>query len=168
MDGTVTNLDSALDAQIEVMRAWVAVAQREQQHLLAVEPEGITACVRERETLTQSMADAIKGVHDTVADLRDHFGIGREEDVTVSTLARHFDALNQQKIRDRIRCLESLSQALLELNAVNMLHAQRGLQVVEGYTALLTGRASTDISDAYTNQGRARRRTSKSFWGRRI
>ena len=93
MDGTVTNLDSALDAQIEVMRAWVAVAQREQQHLLAVEPEGINACVREREALTRAMAEAIQSVHHTVADLRAHFGIGREEDVTVSTLARHFDAL---------------------------------------------------------------------------
>ena len=169
MDDSVSTLDSALSAQIEVMREWVAVAQREQVHLLAIEPEGIHACVEERHKLTEEMAEAIESVHATISDLRNRLGITDAKPATVSTIAPYLDSSARERIEERVLCLESLGQAMLELNAINMLHAQRGLNIVEGYTAVLTASDPVENgSPGYNKRGRTQRASTKSRWARSI
>jgi flagellar biosynthesis/type III secretory pathway chaperone len=170
MDGSVSNLESALNSQINVLRAWVQVAQREQQHLIVVEPEGIHACVEERQQLMAPLKEAIDDVNATLADTRRYLGLRDNQARTVTGMLRHLEPGYRQRIKERSDCLASLGQALMELNTVNMLHARRGLKIVQDYTVLLTGGQGTLTApnDGYTKLGRMQAPLLASHLARRI
>ena len=53
------SLEVALGAQIEILRALVEVAQREQQHLIAVETDQIHVCVESPVGRARSKGDPV-------------------------------------------------------------------------------------------------------------
>jgi hypothetical protein len=142
----------------------VEVAQREQQHLLAVESDQIHVCVMQRKTLFERLDSANGATEEAVSALRETLGLDKEQAPTLSRLFKRLEPAYREHLRERCACLESLAQALGELNAINMVHAQRGLRVVRGFTALLADNGHVEASDAYTKNGRATQSRHTPGW----
>ena len=151
------SLEVALGAQIEILRALVEVAQREQQHLIAVETEQIHLCVDRRRTLLANLDLANNTTEHAVDALREACAVSEQEAPTLFSLLGHLQPGHREQLRERCACLESLAQALGELNSINMVHAQRGMRIVRSYNALLADNGQVQTSDVYTKTGRTLR-----------
>jgi flagellar biosynthesis/type III secretory pathway chaperone len=151
------NLGVALSAQIEILRALVEVAQREQQHLIAVETDNIHVCVERRRTLLENLETANGSTEHAVDALRETLNLDKQKVPSLSSLLRHLEPGHRDQLNERCACLESLAQALGELNSINMVHAQRGMRIVRSYNALLADNGRVQTVDVYTKNGRTSR-----------
>ena len=151
------SLEVALGAQIEILRALVEVAQREQQHLIAVETDQIHVCVERRKTLLANLDVANSTTEHAVDALRNELTLSKEKAPTLSSLLRFLQPGHREQLSERCACLESLAQALGELNSINMVHAQRGMRIVRSYNALLSDNGHVQTAGVYTKTGRTLR-----------
>ncbi len=145
-----------MDEELVTLHALVLCTQKEQEHLLAFEPECLDALVREKRALitqqeqlrTQREAlveEALPGVPADEATL----GLLVEQ-VGVS----HAAALTER--RGRIRALLG---ALAELNEVARVYAHRHLRFVRECRTKLGGGYKTGVQTSYDSVGRPQRRT---------
>lgn len=158
------SLETALSVQIEILRAMVTVAQQEQQHLLAVETTEIHASVTRRKALFKRLESANAMTEMAVDVLREKLGLSKKKAPTLSALLRRLEPAYREHLSERRACVQSLAQALGELNAINMVHAQRGLRVVRGFTSLLNENGRVEANDSYTKDGRQSRGQQGRGW----
>ena len=134
----------------------VEVAQREQRHLIAFEPEAIQACNNERAELLETQEYIEGQIRSNMNHTRKDLGIDVEEAPTLKKLARVISGKTREEIEARCTCVEALAGTLRELHAMNALHAERGLKTVRGYLRMLTGSIKQRRGTTYTQKGRTR------------
>ena len=157
----VATLASALDAHIMLMRDLVEVSQREQQHLIAFETRALAACTEEKRVLMSQIAASEASVRQALDESYAAFELTPEgEEQTITELVGALPEARREELSARTSQLRSLTGSLQELQAMSLVHAERGLLFVKAYTSLLKsvqGEESDEPNVLYDSTGRARR-----------
>ncbi len=139
-----------LDRQVGLMEELVALAQREQQHLIAFEAAALASCVAEKRIAAQ----AIEVTGQKIRAVLDPAGVA-----SVAALADLLSPPDRDRVMERVVCLRSLGQSLDELHQMTLVQARRGIGFVRGYANLLRGgdpAATPTSGGTYTAHGRSR------------
>ena len=149
-------LIESLDQLKDVMGRLVEVAQREQKHLIAFEPDALQACNNERAELLELQANLELSVRALMNKTRDELGLEKQDAPTLTRLAKAVSGKTRIAIEERCTCIEALAGTLRELHSMNAVHAERGLKTVRGYLRTLTGAVEERRATTYTAKGRTR------------
>ena len=149
-------LIESLDQLKDVMGRLVEVAQREQKHLIAFEPDALQACNNERAELLELQANLELSVRALMSKTREELGLEQQEAPTLTRLAKVISGKTRMAIEERCTCIEALAGTLRELHSMNAVHAERGLKTVRGYLRTLTGAVEGRRATTYTAKGRTR------------
>ena len=149
-------LIETLDQLKDVMGQLVEVAQREQRHLIAFEPDALQACNNERAELLETQEELEGTIRALMTKARKELGLDAEDAPTLVRLAKRISGKTRQMIEERCTCIEALAGTLQELHSMNALHAERGLKTVRGYLHMLTGSIRERRATTYTAKGLTR------------
>ncbi|MGM0578348.1 MAG: flagellar export chaperone FlgN [Myxococcota bacterium] len=153
-------LADALDGHIALTRQMVEIAQREQQHLIAFEPQALAGCTEEKRALMAQLEASAASVQATLEETARHEGLAAEGDgLTVRALCEHLAPARREPVETRAECLRALSSSLRELQAMTLVHAERGMRLVRSYGALLRSEdpaAATEPAGLYNASGKRR------------
>jgi flagellar biosynthesis/type III secretory pathway chaperone len=149
-------LIESLDQLKDVMGNLVEVAQREQRHLIAFEPEALQACNNERAELLETQEGLEGSIRALMEKARNDLGLESDEAPTLVKLAKQISGKTREIIEERCTCIEALAGTLQELHSMNAFHAERGLKTVRGYLHMLTGSIRERRATTYTPKGRTR------------
>ncbi len=152
-------LIETLESLKHVMEDLVEVAQREQRHLIAFEPEALQSCNSERAELLDRQQELEVSIRAQMVRARNELGLEESEAPTLRKLARTISGKTQETLEERCTCIEALAGTLRELHGMNALHAERGLKTVRGYLQVLTGAVKRNRGTTYTAAGRRRSET---------
>lgn len=162
MRAVVASLCEALETQTGVLDALVSASQRQLVALvgyraeLRSEPSALEEVSDELRRLTELLAratDAMRGRAQAVVEEM-ALPVGLADGL--SAVVRALPEAERELAEQRVSELHSLTQALAELQHVNQVHAQRGLQVVGAWWALAKSGGSGEDGTVYTKRGRAR------------
>ncbi len=149
-------LIQSLDHLKSILSDLVEVAQREQRHLIAFEPDAIQQCNAERAQLLEDQEVVEVRVRNSMELVRREMKIDGDKAPTLVKMADFLPIPMQKVLRERCACLQALAGTLRELHSMNALHAERGLRTVRGYMQMLAGSAKDAGAQTYTARGRSR------------
>lgn len=139
---TVQQLLQMLDEEVCALENLVSCTQREQQHILAFEPEELGVVVEEKRQLLM-LEDALRIRREAlVANLLRQLGASATAR-TLSDLVA-IEPPRATALRVRRDRLQALLGALSELNAVAAIHAKRQLRWSRSCRKALTGKRSDE------------------------
>lgn len=152
-------LTASIEAQVSATRDLVEATQAEQAHLLAFDVPSLSAATTRR----IGLIDVVERCNTATRAAFEAARNGHPDAVNVRALAH---LVGDVHLADRANALRALTAALVELNAITMVHTKRSVGTAKAYAALLTrGPAGITAGAAYTRTGRA---TLNSAAGGRI
>ncbi len=145
----------ALDAQARALGDLVTITQHEQAAMLAFDIGALSDSVDRKRGVLERVAAADRAAREAFEGARAAAGVPAAQAETVTALAGHVGGEAAAALLERASRIRALGAALGELAALNMVHAQRGLQTVRAYAGLLTGRGAPQAAGTYGRNGRA-------------
>ena len=156
-------LTEALEGHIALMQDLIEVSQREYAQIIAFEHRELSVATENKLSLLAQLEANEVAISEL---LRRHaVELGLEQELpTANEVAGALTGPERETITSQVTSLRSLTQSFRELQAVSQLHAQRGLNVVRSYSALLRGQDPDRFqgTDSYTSRGRVRRESLPS------
>lgn len=145
----------ALDAQAHTLGELVTVTQHEQASMLAFDIGSLSDSVDRKRRVLERVAAADRAAREAFEAARAAARLKPAQAATVTELAGQVGGEAAAALLERASRIRALGAALGELAALNMVHAQRGLQTVRAYAGLLTGRGTPQAAGTYGRNGRA-------------
>ena len=148
-------LSEALSGHIELLKSLVDQSQREQQHLIAYEPRLLASLAEEKAATVMQVQRSEEGLRIALNALAEDVGHPADEEMTLTAVIGRTTGEAQAQLHEQAYLLRSLAESLRELQAVSLVHAERGLRVIRQYSSLLRHvDPEAEGEPVYTAQGR--------------
>lgn len=155
MDPTVQVVLDAFEGHVTTLRELVLVSQQQQQAVLGVKLGGGDLCAERVASLTEEVKMLNRGmerecveVSEVLLSLRHARGLS--PDASMAELLDVLTAAESEPLTLHVSCVRSLVSALDELQRLNLSHAQRGIQLLNAWAALLHGSATSAVEEVYS------------------
>jgi flagellar biosynthesis/type III secretory pathway chaperone len=153
-----SELMDALDQHVEILKSLVELSQREHQQLIAFEPGPLSATTETKSEVAEALSNSESRLRATLEVVAMDAGYPKDQELVLSQVLELVMGPERDALMSRATLLRSLAESLSELQAISLLHAERGLKAVRAYTSLLRSHnEEEEEGDRYTSQGRPRR-----------
>ena len=148
----------ALDQHIEILKSLVELSQQEQQQLIAFEPGPLSETTEAKSEVAAALSNSEIRLRSTLETVAAEAGYPKDQELVLSRVLELVTGPELEALTSKAALLRSLAGSLSELQAISLLHAERGLKAVRAYTSLLRSHSGGEEEEGvYTSQGRPRR-----------
>lgn len=152
-----SELLDALEQHIEILKSLVELSQREHQQLIAFEPGPLAQTTEAKAAVATELSNSESQLLTTLQAVAQEVGYPKDQELVLSQVLQLVIGPDREALRERATILRSLGESLAELQAISLVHAERGLKAVRAYTSLLRSHNGEEEEGVYTSQGRPRR-----------
>lgn len=145
---------AVMDEQVALLADLLDASQREQRHILAFEPKLVGAVVEEKKALIERERDLEERRQEAVGAVLESLGVDEADVPNVWALVPLVPQSRRSAFEDRCNELRALVDSLRELQAVSLVHAERGLDWIQGYLGKLRNASRPTPSKVYGATGR--------------
>ena len=159
MPSPAAQLLDGLDRHIELLKSLVDLSQREQQHLITFEPKALVDITETKAGVAIELQASEGDLRQALENLAREVSLPEDEELTMTAVIALTRGQEQSRLHERASLVRSLAANLHELQSVSLVHAERGMKLVQQYTALLRQTDADPQSGTYTAQGRTAKKS---------
>ena len=159
MPSPAAQLLDGLDRHIELLKSLVDLSQREQQHLIAFEPKAMVELTEAKAGVAIDLQASEGSLREALEALANEVNLPEDQELTMTAVIALTRGQDQVRLHERASLVRALAENLRELQAVSLVHAERGVKLVQQYTSLLRRTDAEPTSGTYTAQGRTAKKS---------